>query len=76
MKPLGIYRLQNLLGVSGSVPLDVEELMVPSLQEVLQGLDNQGIMQLRGILCSRIGGVPFLLQPLVVSPTLVQVELY
>lgn len=69
-------RLQRMLAVDLSLPgQDPGELVwVPSLQEVLRDLDIQGIMQLRGILCSRMGGVPFLLQPLVVSPTLVQVS--
>jgi len=67
-------RLQRLLAVEGmlSVGESPEQLLVPSLQEVVRKLDTQGLMQLWGVLCSKLGGVPFLLQPLVVCPTLVQ----
>ena len=47
---------------------------VPSLVDVIADLDRQGVEELKSVLCSRVGGVPFLLQPLVVSPTLVLVQ--
>ena len=60
------------LSVSAADQQLLEQLLVPTLQEVVRNLDPQGIMQLRGVLCSRVEGVPFLLQPLVVSSTIVQ----
>ena len=60
------------LSVSAADEQLLEQLLVPTLHEIVRNLDPQGDMQLRGVLCSRVGGVPFLLQPLVVSSTIVQ----
>ena len=71
-------RQQQLLGsqasAAGATDL-MDQLPVPSMQEVLQNMDAQSIRQLQALLCAESADSSFLLLPLKDCPTLVQVSL-
>lgn len=67
------FRLQNLLDLGHDIPSEGSKLGVSNIVNLISDLDSNGLQYLESILFSKKENVPFLLQPLVETPSLVQV---
>ncbi len=76
---LSFCRQQRLLAYEDLIASSNEDaslLLVPSLGEVIQTLDKQSLWHLQAAVCGSPESSATLLQPLIDSPTLVQVVAY